>query len=47
MVAHACDPSTQEIEAGGSPQVPGHPGLYNKTLKKVYLPKSEIYFDSL
>lgn len=27
MVAHACKPSTSEVEAGGSPQAQGCPGL--------------------
>jgi hypothetical protein len=31
VVAHTCNPSTQEAEAGGS-WVPGQSGLHNKTL---------------
>jgi hypothetical protein len=30
---YACNPSTQEIEAGGS-QVQGQPGLHHKTLSQ-------------
>ena len=30
MVAHAFSPTTQRAEAGGSPWVPGQPGLYSK-----------------
>lgn len=32
MVVHACDLRTQEVEARGSPLVPGYPGLYSETL---------------
>lgn len=31
MAAQACDPSTQEAEAGGSPRVRGQPGLQSET----------------
>jgi hypothetical protein len=33
-VVHACNPNTQEVEAGGSP-VPGQPDLHTDTLSKV------------
>jgi hypothetical protein len=33
MVAHACNPSTQEAEAGES-RVPGQPGLLCKSLSQ-------------
>jgi hypothetical protein len=33
MVAHGCNTSTQEAEAGES-RVQGHPGLYSKTLSQ-------------
>lgn len=32
MVVHACDLRTQEVEARGSPLVPGYPGLYSETV---------------
>jgi hypothetical protein len=33
VVVHTYNPSTQEVEAGGS-QVQSQPGLYSKTLSK-------------
>jgi hypothetical protein len=34
MVAHAFNPSFQEAEAGGSPEVPGQPELHSETLSQ-------------
>jgi hypothetical protein len=36
MVVHACNPSTQETEAGGL-WVPGQPKLHSKTLSQLSL----------
>jgi hypothetical protein len=42
MVVHACNPSNQEAEAGGS-WVQGQPGLNSKTLSpKEFFLKKEI-----
>lgn len=34
VVAHACYPSNQEVEAGIVPQIQDQPKTYNKTLYK-------------
>lgn len=34
MVAHACNPNTQEAEAGGLPRIRGLAGLQGKTTKR-------------
>lgn len=34
-MAHICNPSTPEAEAGGPPEVQGQPGLHSETLSPV------------
>jgi hypothetical protein len=43
QVAHTCNPSTPEAEAGGS-QVLGQPGLHQETLPQNYFFLKCVYY---
>lgn len=41
-VAHSCNPSTQETEARGLPQIQGYLGLHSETVSKQKTTKKKV-----